>query len=77
MRISHPDSRRRYSKLYAISAGSHFTLRACSQASKGISLQQNWFLSESYFLTSARARAIGGWLRVCSNFFSVPINDVH
>jgi hypothetical protein len=32
MRISRPDSRRRYSMLYVISAGSHFTLRACSQA---------------------------------------------
>jgi hypothetical protein len=32
MRISRPDSTRRYPKWYAISAGSQFTLRACSQA---------------------------------------------
>ena len=31
MRISRPDKRRRYSKLHAIRAGSHFTLSACSQ----------------------------------------------
>ena len=34
MRISLPDSRCRYSKSYAISAGYYLTLRACSQANK-------------------------------------------
>ena len=37
MKISRPDSRRRYSILHVISAGSHFTLIAYSQANfKGI-----------------------------------------
>ena len=42
MRISLPDSRRRYSKLYVISAGSHFTLRTwCSQAKSTAKLKHN------------------------------------
>ena len=36
MRISRHDLRRRYSNSLVIDAGSHFTLRACSQANKHI-----------------------------------------
>jgi hypothetical protein len=36
MRISRHDLRRSYSNSLVIDAGSHFTLRACSQANKHI-----------------------------------------
>ena len=52
MRISRHDLRCRYSNSLVIDAGSHFTLRACSQANENLSLQQSFTLPTELLHTS-------------------------
>ena len=52
MRISRHDLRRRNSNSLVIDAGSHFTLRACSQANENLSMQQSFTLPRELLHTS-------------------------